>query len=132
MPRAGTYIRAADFATTDYVPEPPSDWPPERRERFDRIAAALPRGWWDSSNEPLLREYCCAVESSERLGAIIDSLDIDTVPAAELTRLLAMRDREAKRAIQLARAMRLTRLSLPMPREGCDVPADERHAPWAC
>jgi hypothetical protein len=126
------YIASHEAMIGDHVPVAPSDWPPERRARFDKIAGAMPRGWWDSSNEPLLREYTLATEASERLGAIIDGLDIDTVPAAELTRLLAMRDREAKRALQLARAMRLTRLSLPMPREGCDVPADERHAPWAC
>jgi hypothetical protein len=125
------YIRSADSMVGDFIPRAPEDWPPERRARFDKIAGAMPRGWWDSSNEPLLREYTLATEASERLGAIIDGLDIDTVPAAELNRLLAQRDREAKRAIQLARAMRLTPLSLPARREGRDVPADERHAPWA-
>jgi hypothetical protein len=66
---------------------------------------------------------------------MLDDLDRRGVDVAanigELAPLLAMRDREAKRALQLARAMRLTPLSLPARREGRDVPADERHAPWA-
>jgi hypothetical protein len=131
MPRAGTYIRASDFATSDHVPVAPPDWPEHRRARFDRIARSRPAGWWDSSNEGLLIEYVTAVESSERLRELIDQLDIDTVPAAELNRILSARDREAKRALSLARSMRLTPLSLPMPREGSFTPADESTAPWS-
>jgi hypothetical protein len=125
------YIRSADSMVGDLIPRAPEGWPPERRARFDKIAGALPRGWWDESNEPLLIEFVLAVESSERLRELIDQLDIDTVPAAELNRVLAMRDRESRRALSLARLQRLTRLSLPMPREGSFTPADESAAPWS-
>jgi hypothetical protein len=117
--------------TGDYLPTPPEDWPEARRERFDRIAGALPRGWWDSSNEGLLIEYVTAIEASERLGAIIDGLDAMTCDAHELNRVLAARDREAKRVLQLARTMRLSQLALPPRPEGRDSPADESQAPWS-
>jgi hypothetical protein len=131
MPRAGTYIRASDFATTDHVPEPPADWPPERRERFDRIARSRPAGWWTPANEGLLVEFVLAVEQSERLQGVLDAMPDDADPA-DLNRMLMARDREAKRALSLARSMRLTQLSLPPRREGSDSPSDPASAPWAC
>jgi hypothetical protein len=131
MPRAGTFIRASDFATSDHVPVASPDWPPARQERLRRIAHALPAGWWTEASEPLLHEYCCAIETSERLGAIIDGLDVMTCDARELNRLLAARDREAKAALRLARLQRLTQLALPPRREGADVPSDPANAPWA-
>jgi hypothetical protein len=121
--------------TGDFIPRAPSDWPEHRRARFDKIAGALPRGWWTPGNEGLLHEYVTALEACDALQRLLDRLDAEGIdPAAnvgELGPLLAMRDREAKRAIQLARAMRLTRLSLPMPREGSFTPADESAAPWS-
>jgi hypothetical protein len=131
MPRAGTYIRASDFATTDHVPVASPDWPEHRRALFDRIARSRPAGWWDSSNEGLLIEYVTAIEASERLGAIIDGLDVMTCDARELSRVLAARDREAKRVLSLARLQRLTPLALPPRAEGRDVPSDPANAPWA-
>jgi hypothetical protein len=135
MPRAGTYIRASDFATTDHVPEPPPDWPEHRRALFDRIARSRPAGWWDSSNEGLLVEYVLAVEAAQNIQALLDRLDAQGIdPAAhvgELHGLLRLRDREAKRVIQLARTMRISQLSLPQRAEGRDSPADESTAPWA-
>jgi hypothetical protein len=117
--------------TGDFIPRAPSDWPEHRRALFDRIARSRPAGWWTEGSEPLLHEFLCAIESSERLGAIIDGLDAMTVDARELNRLLAARDREARRVIQLARTMRLSQLSLPARREGADVPSDPANAPWA-
>jgi hypothetical protein len=125
------YLPSAQCMIGDFIPRAPEDWPEDRRKRFERIAGALPRGWWDESNAPLLREYCCAIEASERLGAIIDGLDVMTCDAHELNRILSARDREARRALSLARLQRLTRLSLPMPREGSFTPADESAAPWS-
>jgi hypothetical protein len=125
------YIASNLAMTGDLIPRAPGHWPEARRERFDRIAGALPRGWWDSSNAPLLVEFVLAVEASERLRELIDGLDIDTVPAAELNRVLALRDRESRRAITLARTMRISQLSLPARREGADVPSDPANAPWA-
>jgi hypothetical protein len=125
------YIASNLAMIGDFMPQAPEDWPPERRARFERIAGALPRGWWDGSNEPLLREYCCAIEASERLGAIIDGLDVMTCDARELSRVLAARDREAKRVLSLARLQRLTPLALPPRAEGRDVPSDPANAPWA-
>jgi hypothetical protein len=135
MPRAGTYIRASDFATTDHVPVASPDWPEHRRALFDRIARSRPAGWWDSSNEGLLVEYVLAVEAAQNLQALLDDLDRQGVDVAaniaELGPLLAMRDRECKRALSLARLQRLTPLSMPARPEGRDSPADESRAPWA-
>jgi hypothetical protein len=128
------YIRSHEAMTGDYRPTPP-DWPEHRRARFDKIAGALPRGWWDGSNEPLLIEFVLAVEASERLQALLDDLDRQGVDVAasigEIHGLLRQRDREAKRAIQLARAMRISQLSMPQRAEGRDSPADESQAPWS-
>jgi hypothetical protein len=131
------YIASHMAMAGDYVPEPPDGWPEERRERFRRIAAALPCGWWDSSNEPLLREYVLAVEASERLQDTLDGMQDEAewldlfASLDELNALLTARDRESKRALSLARAMRLPQLSLPPRREGSDSPADPARAPWA-
>jgi hypothetical protein len=135
MPRAGTYIRASDFAASDFVPEAPPDWPPARQERLRRIVAARPAGWWTPANEGLLHEYVQATEAAQNIQAMLDRLDAEGVDVAanigELAPLLAMRDREAKRALSLARSMRLTPLSLPQRREGADTPSDPANAPWA-
>jgi hypothetical protein len=125
------YIASHEAMTGDFIPRAPEDWPEDRRERFDRIVRSRPAGWWTEGSEPLLVEYCCALEASERLGAILDGLDVMTGDAAELNRLLALRDRESKRVLSLARAQRLTPLSLPPRREGADVPSDPANAPWA-
>jgi hypothetical protein len=135
MPRAGTYIRASDFAASDFVPEAPPDWPPARQERLRRIVAARPAGWWTPGNEGLLHEYVCALEMAETLQRLLDRLDSEGVDVAasigELHGLLRQRDREAKRVIQLARTMRISQLSLPQRAEGRDSPADESQAPWS-
>jgi hypothetical protein len=117
--------------TGDFIPRAPSDWPEHRRALFDRIARSRPAGWWTEASEPLLHEFLCAIEASERLGAIIDGLDAMTCDAHELNRVLAARDREAKRVLQLARTMRLSQLALPPRPEGRDSPADESQAPWS-
>jgi hypothetical protein len=135
MPRAGTYIRASDFATTDHVPVASPDWPPARQERLRRIAHALPAGWWTEASEPLLHEYVCALEMAETLQRLLDRLDSEgvdvTAHLGEIGHLLTARDREAKAALRLARLQRLTQLSLPARREGADTPSDPAKAPWA-
>jgi hypothetical protein len=135
MPRAGTYIRASDFATTDHVPVASPDWPEHRRALFDRIARSRPAGWWDSSNEGLLVEYVLAVEAAQNLQALLDDLDRRGVDVAasigELHGLLRQRDRECRRAITLARLQRLAQIALPPRAEGRDVPSDPAKAPWA-
>jgi sugar phosphate isomerase/epimerase len=135
MPRAGTYIRASDFAASDFVPEAPPDWPATRQERLRRIVASRPAGWWTPGNEGLLHEYVCALEMAETLQRLLDRLDSEGVDVAahvgEIGHLLTARDREAKAALRLARAMRLTPLSLPPRREGRDSPTDESLAPWS-
>jgi hypothetical protein len=125
------YIASHEAMIGDYVPEPPADWPEDRKARLRRIVGALPRGWWTEASEPLLHEFLCAIESSERLGAIIDGLDAMTCDAHELNRILSARDREAKRVLSLARTMRLSQLSMPPRPEGRDSPIDERLAPWS-
>jgi hypothetical protein len=123
------------FGASDYVPEPPEDWPPERRERFDRIARSRPAGWWDSSNEGLLIEFVLAVEAAQNIQAMLDRLDAEGVDVAanvgELHGLLRLRDREAKRALSLARTMRISQLAMPPRAEGRDVPSDPANAPWS-
>jgi hypothetical protein len=135
MPRAGTYIRASDFAASDFVPQPPADWPATRQERLRRIVAARPAGWWTPANEGLLVEYTLATEAAQNIQAMLDRLDAEGIDVGrnvgELHGLLRLRDREAKRAIQLARAMRISQLSLPARPEGRDVPIDESAAPWS-
>jgi hypothetical protein len=130
------YIASQEAMTGDHVPVAPPDWPEHRRALFDRIARSRPAGWWTEANEGLLVEFVHAVESSAHLQSMLDDLDRRGVDVAanigELAPLLAMRDREVKRAIQLARAMRLTPLSLPPRAEGRDVPSTLESAPWAC
>jgi hypothetical protein len=110
------YRPAAEFLSDDYTPTPPEGWPEPRKARFRAIVAAQPAGWWTPSSEPLLHEYCCALEACETLQRAIDNLDaqgLDVVARVdEISRLLTARDRESKRAIQLARAMRLAQQSV--------------------
>jgi hypothetical protein len=110
------YRPAAEFLSDDYTPEPPESWPEPRKNRFRAIVAAQPAGWWTPSSEPLLAEYVCALEMAEALQRAIDNLDaqgLDVVARVdEIARLLAARDRESKRAIQLARVMRLAQQSV--------------------
>jgi hypothetical protein len=135
MPRAGTYIRASDFAASDFVPQPPAGWPATRQERLRRIVAARPAGWWTPANEGLLHEYVCALEMAETLQRLLDRLDSEgvdvTAHLGEIGHLLTARDREAKSALRLARLQRLTQLALPPRREGADTPSDPANAPWA-
>jgi hypothetical protein len=129
------YLPSAQCMIGDFIPRAPEDWPEDRRKRFERIAGALPRGWWDTSNEGLLIEYTLATESSARLQALLDDLDRRGVDVAAnigaLGPLLAMRDRECRRAITLARLQRLAQIALPQRAEGRDVPSDPANAPWA-
>jgi hypothetical protein len=110
------YRPAAEFLSDDYTPTPPADWPEPRKNRFRAIVAAQPAGWWTPSSEPLLREYVCALEACETLQRAIDNLDaqgLDVVARVdEIGRMLTARDRESKRAIQLARVMRLAQQSV--------------------
>jgi hypothetical protein len=129
------YIRSHEAMTGDLIPQAPPDWPEHRRALFDRIARSRPAGWWDSSNEGLLVELTSAIESSARLQALLDDLDRQGVDVAAsigaLGPLLAMRDRECRRAITLARLQRLAQIALPQRAEGRDVPSDPANAPWA-
>jgi hypothetical protein len=110
------YRPASDFAVDDYVPEPPADWPEGRKARFRAIVASQPAGWWSRASEPLLQEYVLALECAERLQELIEQLATDELEAVanigEISRLLTARDRESKRAIQLARVMRLAQQSV--------------------
>jgi hypothetical protein len=110
------YRPAAEFLSDDFVPEPPADWSEARRARFNRIVASQPSGWWSRASEPLLAEYVCALEMCEGLQRAIDRLDAEGLNAVanidEISRLLTARDRESKRAIQLARVMRLAQQSV--------------------
>jgi hypothetical protein len=110
------YRPASDFAVDDYLPEPPESWPETRKARFRAIVASQPAGWWSRASEPLLQEYVLALETCETLQRAIDRLDAEGISAVanidEISRLLMARDREAKRAIQLARVMRLAQQSV--------------------
>jgi hypothetical protein len=110
------YRPASDFAVDDYVPTPPEDWPETRKARFRAIVASQPAGWWSRASEPLLAEYVLALEACETLQRAIDRLDAEGLDAIanldEVGRLLTARDRESKRAIQLARVMRLAQQSV--------------------
>jgi hypothetical protein len=110
------YRPASDFAVDDYLPEPPESWPETRKARFRAIVASQPCGWWSRASEPLLTEYVLALEVCETLQRAIDNLDaqgLDVVARVdEISRLLTARDRESKRAIQLARVMRLAQQSV--------------------
>jgi hypothetical protein len=110
------YRPASDFAVDDYVPEPPESWPETRKARFRAIVASQPAGWWSRASEPLLCEYVLALECAERLQELIEQLATDELEAVanigEISRLLTARDRESKRAIQLARVMRLAQQSV--------------------
>jgi hypothetical protein len=110
------YRPASDFAVDDYTPEPPESWPEPRKARFRAIVAAQPAGWWSRASEPLLAEYVLALEMAETLQRLLDRIDAEGLDAVanidEIARLLAARDRESKRAIQLARVMRLAQQSV--------------------
>lgn len=106
------YIPAAEALTGDYLPEPPADWPERMQDRLREIVGAHPAGWWNQANEPLLLEYVRALDMAERLQAMLDGLDVGACPAADLQGLLQARDRESRRALQLARTMRLTQQSV--------------------
>jgi hypothetical protein len=106
------YIPSAEAMTGDYLPEPPPDWPECLQARLRAIVGAHPFGWWSAANEPLLHEYVRALDMAERLQAMLDALDVQTCPVAELQGLLQARDRESKRALSLARTMRLTQQSV--------------------
>jgi hypothetical protein len=110
------YRPAAEFLSDDFTPEPPESWPETRKARFRAIVASQPAGWWSRASEPLLTEYVLALETCETLQRAIDRLDAEGISAVanidELNRLLTARDRESKRAIQLARVMRLAQQSV--------------------
>lgn len=92
---------------SDYVPEPPESWPIDRKRRFRAIVESHPAGWWTAASEPLLREYVLALEMAEVIQTRLDNIPTNAWDAKDLDDLLRARDRESKRAVQLARAMRL-------------------------
>jgi hypothetical protein len=120
---------------SDYMPEPPESWPEGRKARFRAIVGSHPAGWWTEASEPLLREYVLALEASERLQELIDRMDAagltEVANLDEISRLLTSRDREAKRAIQLARAMRLAQQTVaPTAAAAVLQRGAARDAPW--
>lgn len=119
--------------TTDalYVPEPPEDLSPEAAERFRRYAGAYPAGWWDRVNSALLVEYVRALEASDVLARRLSVQALEVLDVPSLSQLTMMRDREAKRAIRLATAMRATQQSVSNQRAGLKK-LDPGHgsAPW--
>jgi hypothetical protein len=115
----------------DYVPEPPSDWPEGRKARYRAIVASHPAGWWTEASEPLLQEYVQALEMARQLQRQLDQLNADEADWAAMREILTARDREVKRAIQLARAMRLAQQTVAPTAAAAVLQRGEmRDAPW--
>jgi hypothetical protein len=113
------------------VPSPPEDWPRARKELFRSIVASHPAGWWTEASEPLLQEYVCALEMARRLQRRLDQLHVDAWDWDDLNEILTARDRETKRAIQLARAMRLAQQTVAPTAAAAVLQRGEmRDAPW--
>jgi hypothetical protein len=128
---ADTHTSAVITLGGDYVPSPPDDWPRSRKELFRSIVASHPAGWWTEASEPLLVEYVCALEMARRLQRRLDEINVDAWDWDDLSEILTARDRETKRAIQLARAMRLAQQTVAPTAAAAVLQRGEmRDAPW--
>jgi len=128
---ADTHTSAVITLGGDYVPEPPEDWPIARKKLFKSIVASHPAGWWTEANEHLLIEYVCALEMARRLQRRLDQLHVDAWDWDDLNQILTARDCETKRAIQLARAMRLAQQTVAPTAAAAVLQRGEmRDAPW--
>jgi hypothetical protein len=125
-------------AIDGYRPEPPRDFHGSELEYWRNIVSSVPGGWFSRANEPLLAAYCRHAATGERLTMLIDDLEASREPEdlRRWARLLAMRDRESKVALALARAMRLTQQSQMHPRSAGRAMADAggpklwKRKPW--
>jgi hypothetical protein len=84
-------------------PKPPNDMPAAQRRYWTATVDSFPSDWFRPSDFPLLTELCRALCTADLLAGLIDAAkDLEN-----LEKLLALRDREARRAAALSTKLRI-------------------------
>ena len=98
-------------------PEPPNALQEAEAMIWQEIVAALPSGWFNPSNEPLLAAYCRHIVPGNHLAALIKETEDSGIESLKAwDKLLMMRDRETRAVSSLARSMRFTQQAQMHPR----------------
>ena len=75
---------------------------------------SLPSGWFTSEAVPLLMAYCKTIARAERIEADLDGGQHELADADRLAKML---DREQRRALALARSLRVTKQAQARPEQ---------------
>jgi hypothetical protein len=90
----------------------PPELTPAQAATWRAVVASRPVDWFDGGSAPLLVAYVRAVDTQAVLATAIDAFDQTTLAtdegSATYRRLLALQEAQAKLAIKLATAMRLS------------------------
>jgi hypothetical protein len=109
---------------------PPGYLSDEQRSLWLSVVNSKPADWFGPDSAPLLVEYVRAVETCNILAAQVPDT-LATGDVQEIGKLLAIRDKEAKRAADMATKLRLTQQSRYTPQAAATANKRAQGAkPW--
>jgi hypothetical protein len=93
----------------------PAELTSDQSATWRAVVASRPIDWFDAGSAPLLISYCRVVAAQRVLATAIDAFDATTLSTPDgsntYRRLVALQEAQAKLAIKLATAMRLSQHS---------------------
>ena len=96
-------------------PEPPAELTEAQASVWRAVVQTKPADWFTDDTFPLLAAYCRHVVAARALSEAVDRFDMSLLADEEhikhYDKLLAMRERETRAVLALARSMRLTQQS---------------------
>lgn len=111
--------------------EPPGYLSPAQAALWVDVVNTKPADWFGPDSAPILVEYVRAVETCNQLAGPI-AATMDGGNPKEIASILTVRDREAKRAADLATKLRLTQQSRYTPQAAATANKRAQNAakPW--
>lgn len=108
--------------------EPPVGLSAAQSELWVQVVNTKPADWFGADSAPILVEFVRAVETCDLLADVIRTTMAGGDPR-EIEKILAVRDREAKRAADLATKLRLTQQSRYTPQAAATANKNTKSGP---
>lgn len=127
----------ADFQAAKDRPPAPEGMTAVERIIWNRVAGAMPPGWFKREHIDLLKSFCqhaARADKFNRMASAFESSDVgEKIDLADLDRISKMADRESRAALALARTMRITHQAQIRPESAGllrDKPGADDRRPW--